>query len=102
ELAVGAGGPEAVATSLHFVEHPDDHRVQPLVHARHRLAEHQPTAQGLDRVVGEARHLAARKDDRGVVAVAGDDLDSLAVQHAVAPGERIWTRYALAGQLVHH
>ena len=101
-LRVHARDPELVAALVDFVGDADEDRVQVAIHARHRAAEEDAAGERLDLVVAEARLRQARDHERGLVAVARDDLDLLAVDERPARAELVGPRGAVGAQLLDH
>ncbi len=101
-LAVDAHHPELLAALVDFVGDANGDGVQVAVDARHRRLEEDPPGEDLDLVVGEARLRHARQDDGGLVAVARDDLDLLAVDERALGVELERARGAVGAQLLDH
>ena len=99
-LAVGAVGPERRAALVELVGDADRDRVQVDVEARDRRLEQDPPGERLDLVVAEPRLRLDLQDQPGLVAVAREDLDLLAVDDRAAGVELERARGAVRRELL--
>ena len=88
-LPIGAVNPELVAALVDLVDHADRDRVQVRVETGNRRLEEELAGQRLEGVIAEALHLDGLQNDAGVVAIAGQDFDLLAVHDRVAGLEKV-------------